>query len=157
MLAILRSVAEGGSSTGKPCFVLSMHSIARQTPSSCCSPCLPTQASSIPSRHAPSATTTPSSDMMNIRSAFAEMAARRRASRSSSLVEQLSCASSSSRNGSPSSSSHAGEKNLRRALDTAIGSLHALGSLYERREMRWIEEKHRLDEDQEKARGDYDG
>ncbi|KAH9160798.1 hypothetical protein EDB89DRAFT_2081284 [Lactarius sanguifluus] len=93
---------------------------------------------------------------MNIRSAIAEMAARRCASRSSSLVEQLSCASSS-RNGSPSSSSDTRKKNLHRALDTAIGSLHTLGSLYERREMRWIEEKHRLDEDQGKARGDYDG
>ncbi|KAH9167249.1 hypothetical protein EDB89DRAFT_2075082 [Lactarius sanguifluus] len=93
---------------------------------------------------------------MNICSAIAEMAARRCASRSSSLVEQLSCASSS-RNGSPSSSSDARKKNLHRALDTAIGSLHTLGSLYERREMRWIEEKHRLDEDQGKARGDYDG
>ncbi|KAI9455775.1 hypothetical protein BJY52DRAFT_1278510 [Lactarius psammicola] len=92
-----------------------------------------------------------STDMMNMRSAFAEMAARRRASRSSSLLEQLSRASSSSRDGSPSSSSDAREEDLRRALDTAIGSLHALGSLYERREMRWIEEKHRLDEDKEKV------
>ncbi|KAH9037513.1 hypothetical protein EDB85DRAFT_2142466 [Lactarius pseudohatsudake] len=75
---------------------------------------------------------------------------RRRAWRSSSLLEQLSRASSS-RDGSPSSSSDAREEDLRRALDTAIGSLHALGSLYERREMRWIEEKHRLDEDKEKV------
>ena len=92
-----------------------------------------------------------STDMMSMRSAFAELAARRRASRSSSLLEQLSRASSSSRDGSPSSSSDAREEDLRRALDTAIGSLHALGSLYERREMRWIEEKHRLDEDKEKV------
>ncbi|KAF8267105.1 hypothetical protein EI94DRAFT_1684032 [Lactarius quietus] len=74
-----------------------------------------------------------STDMVGIRSAFAELAARRRASRSSSLLEQLSRASSSSRDGSPSSSSDAREEDLRRALDTAIGSLHALGSLYERR------------------------
>jgi hypothetical protein len=86
--------------------------------------------------------------MMGIRSAFAELAAHHhRASRSSSLLEQLSRASSSSRDGSSSSSSDAREEDLRRALDTAIGSLHALGSLYEQREMRWIEEKHRLDED----------
>ncbi len=89
--------------------------------------------------------------MMSIRSAFAELAARRRASRSSSLLEQLSRASSSSRDGSPSSSSDAREEDLRRALDTAIGSLHALGNLYEQREMRWIEEKHRLDDDKEKV------
>jgi uncharacterized protein involved in exopolysaccharide biosynthesis len=89
--------------------------------------------------------------MLNIRSAFAEVAARRRASRSSSLLEQLSRASSSPRDGSPSSSSDAREEDLRRALDTAIGSLRALGGLYEQREMRWIEEKHRLDDDKEKV------
>jgi uncharacterized protein involved in exopolysaccharide biosynthesis len=92
-----------------------------------------------------------SSDMNNIRSAFAEVAARRRASRSSSLLEQLSRASSSPGDGSPSSGSDAREEDLRRALDTAIGSLRALGSLYEQREMRWIEEKHRLDDDKEKV------
>jgi len=94
-----------------------------------------------------------SSDMGNIRSAFAEVAARRRASRSASasLLEQLSRASSSSRDGSPSSGSEAREGDLRRALDTAIGSLRALGSLYEQREMRWIEEKYRLDDDKEKV------
>jgi hypothetical protein len=86
--------------------------------------------------------------MMGIRSAFAELAAHHhRASRSSSLLEQLSRVSSSSRDGSSSSSSDAREDDLRRTLDTAIGSLHALGSLYEQREMRWTEEKHRLDED----------
>jgi len=38
-------------------------------------------------------------------------------------------------------------------LDIAIGSLRALGSFYEQREIRWIEEKHsRLDEDKEKVR-----
>jgi hypothetical protein len=92
-----------------------------------------------------------SPDMVNIRTAFAEVAARRRASRSASLLEQLSRASSSPRDGSPSSSSDAREEDLRRALDTAIGSLRALGSLYEQREMRWIEEKHRLDDDKEKV------
>ncbi|KAI9510996.1 hypothetical protein F5148DRAFT_1175117 [Russula earlei] len=92
-----------------------------------------------------------SSDMIKIRSAFAEVAGRRRTSRSESLLEQLSRASSSSRDGSPSSSSDAREEDLRRALDTAIGSLRALGSLYEQREMRWIEEKNRLDEDKDKV------
>ncbi|KAH9962452.1 hypothetical protein BC827DRAFT_1267057 [Russula dissimulans] len=92
-----------------------------------------------------------SSEMMSIRSSFAEVAARRRASRSASLLEQLSRASSSSRDGSPSSGSEAREEDLRRALDTAIGSLRALGSLYEQREMRWVEEKHRLDDDKDKV------
>ncbi|KAH9177922.1 hypothetical protein EDB89DRAFT_2239672, partial [Lactarius sanguifluus] len=162
MLAILRSVAEGGSSTGKPCFVLS-DAVSGLEPVPCTRsrdrhhPRVARRAS--PLRQAPFRRVTRHplrqlphrvDDMMNIRSAIAEMAARRCASRSSSLVEQLSCASSS-RNGSPSSSSDARKKNLHRALDTAIGSLHTLGSLYERREMRWIEEKHRLDEDQGKV------
>ncbi|KAN0140832.1 hypothetical protein V8E53_001276 [Lactarius tabidus] len=86
--------------------------------------------------------------MMGIRSAFAELAAHhRRASCLSSLLEQLSRVSSSSRDGSSSSSSDTREDDLRRTLDTAIGSLHALGSLYEQQEMWWTEEKHRLDED----------
>jgi hypothetical protein len=89
--------------------------------------------------------------MMGIRSAFAEMAARRRAPRPASLLEQLSRAFTSSRDGSPSRSRKARKEALRRALDTAIGSLHALGSLYDRREMRWMEEKHRLDEEKEKV------
>jgi hypothetical protein len=45
------------------------------------------------------------------------------------LLEQLSCAlSSPPHDGSPSSSSDASEEDLCRALDTAIGSLRALGS-----------------------------
>lgn len=92
-----------------------------------------------------------STDMMNIRAGFAEVAARRRASRSASLLEQLSRASSSPRDGSPSSSNESREEDLRRALDTALGSLRTLGSLYEQREMRWVEEKHRLDDDKEKV------
>ncbi|KAN0128914.1 hypothetical protein V8E53_013287 [Lactarius tabidus] len=70
---------------------------------------------------------------------------RQHAPRPTSLLEQLA---SSLRDGC---SSGAREEDLRRALDTAIGSLHALGSLYERREMRWVEEKHRLNEDKEKV------
>ena len=72
------------------------------------------------------------------------------ASRSSSLLEQLPRASSSSRDESPSSN-NAREDDFRHALDTAIGSLHALVSLYRRREMRWIEEKFRLGEDKERV------
>ncbi|KAN0140838.1 hypothetical protein V8E53_001282 [Lactarius tabidus] len=81
------------------------------------------------------------------RAAGRDTAHHRRASRSSSLLEQLSRVSSSSRDGSSSSSSDAREDDLRRTLETAIGSLHALGGLYEQREMRWVEEKRRLDED----------
>jgi hypothetical protein len=86
--------------------------------------------------------------MMGIRSAFADLTTHHHhASRPSLLLEQLSCVSSSSRDESSSSSSDAREEDLCRALDTAIGSLHALGSLYKQREKQWIEEKHRLDED----------
>ena len=90
-------------------------------------------------------------DMKNIRSAFAEISSRQHTTRTASLLEQLSQAHSSSRDRFPSSSRGAREKDLRRALDTAIGSLHALGTLYERREMRWAEEKLRLDEDKDKV------
>ncbi|KAF8267345.1 hypothetical protein EI94DRAFT_1801824 [Lactarius quietus] len=83
-----------------------------------------------------------STDMKNIRSAFAEMASRQNTTRPTSLLEQLWRASRSS---------DACEEDLRCALDTAIGSLHALESLYEQRERRWIEEKHRLDEEKEKV------
>jgi hypothetical protein len=92
-----------------------------------------------------------STEMKNIRSVFSEMTSRQHASSPPSLLEQLSQACSSSRDRLPSSNSDAREEELRRALDTAIGSLHALGNLYERREMRWIEEKRRLDEDKEKV------
>jgi hypothetical protein len=92
-----------------------------------------------------------STEMKNIRSVFSEMTSRQHASSPPSLLEQLSQACSSSRDRLPSSNSDAREEEHRRALDTAIGSLHALGNLYERREMRWIEEKRRLDEDKEKV------
>ncbi|KAF8665729.1 hypothetical protein AX16_000177 [Volvariella volvacea WC 439] len=41
------------------------------------------------------------------------------------------------------------EVELRRALSTALGSLRALGGIYEQRETRWIEEMRRLKEDRE--------
>ena len=88
--------------------------------------------------------------MVGIRSAFTELASRCHASRSSSLLEQLPRASPSSHGGSPSSSNER-KDDLRRALDTAIGSLHVLVSLYRRREMRWIKEKFRLGEDKERV------
>jgi hypothetical protein len=87
-----------------------------------------------------------STDMVGIRTAFAELAARWRASCSLSPLEQLSWASSSKRAGSPLSNSDARKGDLpsRRALDTPMGSLHAFGSLYERREVREIEDKDKV-------------
>ena len=90
-------------------------------------------------------------DMRNIRSTFADMASRQHATCPPSLLEQLSRAGLSSNDEPSLSGSGAREEDLRRALDTAIGSLHALGTLYERREMRWIEEKLKLDEDKAKV------
>ena len=89
--------------------------------------------------------------MRNIRAAFAEMASRQHAPCPPSLLEQLSRAGLSSNDEPSLSGSGAREEDLRRALDTAIGSLHALGTLYERREMRWTEEKLKLDEDKAKV------
>ena len=66
------------------------------------------------------------------------------------LALVIARASPSSHDGSPSSCNER-KDDLRRALDTAIGSLHVLVSLYGRREMRWIKEKFRLGEDKEKV------
>lgn len=86
-------------------------------------------------------------NMKKLRSAFAEIVSRQQAPRPTPLFEQLPRAFLSSHGGS---SSGAREEDLLRALDTAIGSFHALTSLYKRRETRWIEEKLKLDEYKQK-------
>lgn len=43
------------------------------------------------------------------------------------------------------------EEELKRALDAALGSLNALGAIYEQRESRWRDEMHRLSEDRERV------
>ncbi|KAI0051463.1 hypothetical protein FA95DRAFT_1485380 [Auriscalpium vulgare] len=93
-----------------------------------------------------------SHEMVNMRSSFGRLAAKRRAARSqvSSLIERLSMASASSRDGSPSSAGESKE-DLRRALETAIGSLSALGNIYTQRETRWLEEMRRVNSDREKV------
>ncbi|KAI0309819.1 hypothetical protein OF83DRAFT_1071445 [Amylostereum chailletii] len=95
---------------------------------------------------------TGSREMAAMRGGFQKLAARRESMRMqvSSLVEQLSQASGTSRDGSPASNASK-EEDLRRALGTALGSLSALGDIYERREMRWAEEMARLDEDKERV------
>lgn len=68
-----------------------------------------------------------------------------------SLAERLSSArSDSSADGSPGSGTP-GEVDLRRALETALGSLGALSSIYEQREARWRDEMRRLSEDRERV------
>ena len=68
----------------------------------------------------------------------------------SSLKQHLHAPLSPPCDGSPSSSCDTREEDLCLALDTAIGSLPALGGLYEQREMRWIEERHRFDNNKER-------
>lgn len=98
--------------------------------------------------------------MSTIRSSFSRLASKRQAARSqvTSLLDRLSLAhaggSSLSSDGSPTTTGEGGrerEEELRRALEAALGSLSALGGIYERREMRWVEEMRRLDEDREKV------
>lgn len=98
--------------------------------------------------------------MSTIRSSFSHIASKRDAARSqvTSLLDRLSLAhaggSSLSSDGSPTTNGEGGrerEEELRRALEAALGSLSALGGIYERREMRWVEEMRRLDEDREKV------
>ena len=96
-------------------------------------------------------------EMKHIRSAFAEIASRQHAARTPSLLEQLSRACLSSYDGPSSSGGGARDKDLLRALNAVIGSLHELGTIYERREkrraeeVRRAEEMRRLDEDNDRA------
>ena len=55
--------------------------------------------------------------------------------------------SGSSTGGSDGSSER--EEDLRRALQAALGSLGALGNIYEQREARWKEEMRRISDDRE--------
>ncbi len=43
------------------------------------------------------------------------------------------------------------EEDLKRALGTALGSLGALGTIYEQREARWKDEMRRIGEDRERV------
>ncbi|THH17590.1 hypothetical protein EW146_g3265 [Bondarzewia mesenterica] len=91
-------------------------------------------------------------ELATMRTAFGQLAAKRQAARSRvpTLMERLSAASASSRDGSPSSS-ESKEDDLRRALETALGSLSELGKIYDHREVRWVEEMRRLDDDRQKV------
>ena len=48
-------------------------------------------------------------------------------------------------------SSESREEDLRRALDAALGSLDALGNIYDERENRWREEMKRLSDDRSRV------
>ena len=65
-----------------------------------------------------------------------------------SLAECLSNRSDLSADGSPGSGTP-GEMGLRRALESALGSLGALSTIYDQREARWRDEMCRLNDDRE--------
>lgn len=89
--------------------------------------------------------------MSNLRSSFRHLASRRRISRANkvSLADRLLSNSSSSAGGGSDGSSESREEDLRRALEAALGSLGALGGIYEQREARWREEMRRISDDRE--------
>lgn len=92
----------------------------------------------------------------NIRRSFKHIAAQRKISRVNhgmSLVDRLGLRSRSgsisvdSMGQSDIGSSESREDDLKRALEAALGSLDALGNIYEERENRWREEMKRLNDD----------
>jgi len=91
-----------------------------------------------------------SPSMSSIRTSFRHIAAKRRVSRANkiSLADRLLSNSGSSAGGSDGSS-ESREEDLRRALQAALGSLGALGGLYDQREARWREEMRRISDDRE--------
>lgn len=96
----------------------------------------------------------------NIRRSFRHVAVQRRVSRVNhgmSLVDRLGLRSRSgsvsvdSMGQSDVGSSESREEDLRRALEAALGSLDALGNIYEERENRWREEMKRLSDDRSRV------
>jgi hypothetical protein len=87
----------------------------------------------------------------HMRSAFNQVATRRRNARSrkSSLADRLMLSPGNSVDGSENSESR--EEDLRRALEAALGSLGVLGGIYEQRESRWREEMRRVSEERERV------
>jgi len=101
-----------------------------------------------------------SEPLSNVRRSFRQVAIQRRLSRVShgmSLVDRLGLRSRSgsisvdSMGHSDVGSSESREDDLRRALDAALGSLDALGTIYEERETRWREEMKRLSDDRSRV------
>ncbi|PIL36410.1 hypothetical protein GSI_00098 [Ganoderma sinense ZZ0214-1] len=94
-----------------------------------------------------------STALASVRRSFSHLASQRRAARKAqrmSLAERLSNRSDSSADGSPGSGTPR-EMDLRRALETALGSLGALSTIYEQREARWRDEMRRLSDDRERV------
>ncbi|KAF8075823.1 hypothetical protein FPV67DRAFT_1406069 [Lyophyllum atratum] len=96
--------------------------------------------------------TTSAVAMKEMRTAFGRIAGHRRSTRShkSSLLDRFLIPSASSGEGSDGST-ESREEDLKRALEAALGSLGALGGIYEQREARWHEEMRRVSEDRERV------
>ena len=96
----------------------------------------------------------------NIRRSFKHVATQRKVSRVNhgmSLVDRLGLRSRSgsisvdSMGHSDVGSSESREDDLKRALEAALGSLDALGTIYEERENRWRDEMKRLNDDRSRV------
>lgn len=94
---------------------------------------------------------TQSPGMHNMRNSFRGIAARRRASRaqSTSLLERIFNANSSGDGSDTSSESR--EVELKRALETALGSLETLRLIYDTRCARWEDEMSRISDERERV------
>lgn len=92
-----------------------------------------------------------SQSLSSMRSSFKQIASKRRVTRANkiSLADRLMASSGSSTGGGSDGSSESREEDLRRALQSALGSLGALGNLYEQREARWRDEMRRISDDRE--------
>ncbi|KAH0839334.1 hypothetical protein J3R83DRAFT_16 [Lanmaoa asiatica] len=92
--------------------------------------------------------------MAQIRTAFKGIASRRNNTRSrtatASILERLLSSTSASGDGSDTSS-EAREGDLKRALETTLGSLETLRVIYEHRVSRWEEEMSRISDEREKV------
>ncbi|KAI5997333.1 hypothetical protein EDC04DRAFT_1146647 [Pisolithus marmoratus] len=90
--------------------------------------------------------------MATVRTAFKGIASRRRAARtrSTSLIQQLVNAGATVGEGSDGGSD-AREGELKRALETALGSLDELRAIYEQRVGRWEDEMERIADERDRV------
>jgi hypothetical protein len=94
-----------------------------------------------------------SAPMKEVRAGFSRIASQRRTTRlhRPSIVERFMLPSIGSSGDGSDGSSESREEDLKRALEVALGSLGALGGIYEQREVRWVEEMRRISEDRERV------
>ncbi|KAF9236902.1 hypothetical protein BU15DRAFT_49464 [Melanogaster broomeanus] len=90
--------------------------------------------------------------MSQIRTAFKGIASRRRTTRSrtATIIERL-LSSTSLAGDTSDASSESREGDLKRALETALGSLDALRMIYENRVSRWEDEMSRITDERERV------